>query len=664
MESSSNGRDNDGGAGGDDGVVVVGGPRVGLIYDERMCSHFTTDRTHPEKPNRIRAIWQELQSSGITNRCIFVSAKKAEDKHISPLHTKEHIDLVKNISSKRRAQRESVANRLNSIYFNEGSSESAYLAAGSVIEVAEKVAKGELNSAFAIVRPPGHHAEKSEPMGFCLFNNVAIATKYLLDERPDLGIKKILIVDWDVHHGNGTQKMFWKDPRVLFFSVHRYDSGAFYPCSDDGSHLMIGEGPGEGYNINVPWENGRTFPCEDADYIAAWDHVLIPVAREFKPDIIMISAGFDAALGDPLGGCRVTPYGYSVLLKKLMEFADGKIVMALEGGYNFNSLAKSVKACVEVLLEDNHRVELLEDNPYDSTWEVIKQVREKLKSFWPVLAGKLPEVDNTTRRRNPPIIESSSSESEHDDTSWCLLTTFEEIVRPLSELTVSDGKVNNWRTELSKVDIWYATYGSNMLMSRFLCYIQGGQVEGMKRACAGSVDKSLPREIMWKTVPHRLFFGRDETKTWGPGGVAFLNPESDLGEKAHILLYRITLEQFNDVLFQENVSDYDMSSPPFDLTHLDLIHDTKSISLHLFQSGWYHNVVFMGYENGLPILTMTDSDVEGFKTGKLPLNAPAKEYENTLLKGLMEDKYLSQEDAIAYLGDASTKPFLSSKSSK
>ncbi|KAF8005729.1 hypothetical protein BT93_K0115 [Corymbia citriodora subsp. variegata] len=238
-------------------------------------------------------------------------------------------------------------------------------------KVAKRVAKGELDSAFAIVRPPGHHAEHDEAMGFCLYNNVAIATNFLLKEK-ELGINKILIVDWDVHHGNGTQKTFWKDPRVLFFSVHRHEFGSFYPANDDGDYTMIGEGPGAGYNINVPWENGR---CGDADYLAVWDHILIPVAKQFNPDMILISAGFDAAVGDPLGGCHVTPYGYALMLKKLMDFARGKIVLALEGGYNLASISNSALACMEVLLDDKTVTGSTEAYPLESTWRVIQAVK-------------------------------------------------------------------------------------------------------------------------------------------------------------------------------------------------------------------------------------------------------------------------------------------------
>ncbi|XP_052179798.1 histone deacetylase 5 isoform X2 [Diospyros lotus] len=637
--------------------------RVGLIYDERMCKHFCLeDETHPEMPDRILTIWEKLQSALIHQRCVVLSAKEAEDEYIAAVHTRKHIDLIKNISSRKfESRRKKVAAKFNSIYFNEGSSEAAYLAAGSLLEVTEKVAKGELDSAFAIVRPPGHHAEVDKPMGFCLYNNVAIATKFLLDKH-ELGINKILIVDWDVHHGNGTQKMFWKDPGVLFFSVHRHEFGTFYPASDDGSHIMIGEGPGAGYNINVPWENGW---CGDADYLAVWDHVLIPVAKEFCPDIVIISAGFDAAVNDPLGGCRVTPYGYSVMLKKLMEFAQGKIVMTLEGGYNLDSLANSVLACVEVLLEDDPIIGSSEAYPFESTWRVIQAVREELSMFWPILKDELPKELISRSKELPIQILISDSDVENDNGVPVVLedlgNTVEDVLQPFSGLRIGgvSNEVNTiWRSALSKTYVWYATYGSNMWESRFLCYIEGGQVEGMRRPCTGSLDKSVPKEILWKVVPHRLFFGRDQTKTWGPGGAAFLSPESNCQHKAYMCLYRITLEQFNDVLLQENVSGCDMSSPVFDLTDLEFIKEKNCISLEILKNGWYHNVVYMGNENGIPILTMTCtlSDVENFKSGKFPVCAPAKEYANALVRGLVGGKQLSEEAAMAYIQEAATKP--------
>ncbi|KAL0333850.1 UNVERIFIED_CONTAM: Histone deacetylase 5 [Sesamum angustifolium] len=598
-------------------------------------------------------------------RCIILNAKDADDNHLALVHTKNHIDLIKSISSERsESRRKRTAAKFNSIYFNEGSSEAAYLAAGSVIEVAEKVAEGKLDSGFAIVRPPGHHAEEAEPMGFCLYNNVAIATSFLLNERRELGINKILIVDWDVHHGNGTQKMFYKDPRVLFFSVHRHDFGTFYPAGDDGSYIMTGEGPGAGYNINVPWENSR---CGDADYLAVWDHILIPVAQQFNPDMIIISAGFDAAIGDPLGGCRVSPYGYSIMLDKLMEFAGGKIVMALEGGYNLKSLANSAQACVEVLLQDKPVIGTLEAYPFESTWRVIQEVRQQLSAYWPILAVKLS--DKVIDRRITQIqFSSSDSDDEHEHTPSIALDGFktvDDVIQPFANLKVNeDGQdqeatsLPSWRSELSKINIWYATFGSNMSISRFLCYIEGGQTEGMQKPCVGSVDKTKPKEIIWKTFPHRLFFARERTSTWGPGGVAFLHPKSNDQEKTYMCLYKITLEQFNDVLLQENVSSYNLSHPLFDLTALQSIQTEKCISVEPVQRGWYHNVVYLGKEEDIPILTMTctASDVDSFISGKFPINPPCKEYANTLIKGLVEGKQLSEEEASAYIHEASTKP--------
>ncbi|KAM3411461.1 hypothetical protein ACQJBY_003241 [Aegilops geniculata] len=385
-------------------------PRVGLLYDQRMLAHAPAGKKEKETPQRLRAIWRKLAAEGVTSRCVGMRAKEAKEKYIASVHALNHIDLIRNISSKDSSERKETAEKLDSIYFNKGSSESAFLAAGSVIEVAEKVAAGELSSAIALVRPPGHHAEHSKPMGFCLFNNVAIAANYLLNERPDLGINKILIVDWDVHHGNGTQNMFYSDPRVLFFSVHRYDYGSFYPYEADASHIFIGDETGRGYNINVPWEHAG---CGDADYVAAWDHVLLPVAEAFDPDIILLSAGFDAALGDDMGKCCITPNGYALLLTKLLGFAKGRIVMALEGGYNPESIANSVCACAKVLLGDKFTLNSPEMQPFESTWRVIQMVCDELKTYWPVLSSKLPE--NVSLRSTPSYIQPCTSSGSESD---------------------------------------------------------------------------------------------------------------------------------------------------------------------------------------------------------------------------------------------------------
>ncbi|KAH7665181.1 Histone deacetylase family protein [Dioscorea alata] len=674
-------------------------PPVGLLYDERMCRHSTADgEPHPECPDRIRSIWEKLKSEGIPQRCVVLNGKEAEDEHIASVHTNGHIKLIKAISSEQfDSRRDKIASKLDSIYLNKGSSEAAYLAAGSVVEVCKRVAEGELSSGFAIVRPPGHHAEADEAMGFCLFNNIAIGANFLLD-KPELGIKKILIVDWDVHHGNGTQKMFYKDPRVLFFSVHRFDFGSFYPAGLDGAYCMIGEGPGAGYNINVPWEHGY---CGDADYNVIWDHVLIPIVKDYNPDIILISAGFDAAINDPLGGCRITPYGYSLLLTKLMQFAQGKIVMALEGGYNLTSLANSVLACVKTLLEEKTINGSLRDHPFESTWRVIQQVRHELKSFWPSLALEIPQellaCSRTLTQAQLNYYAGSDSDVENEEGpssevfSANVVEGVEDMIQPflflsvdedkLGETKTSDHKSNNldsserhtvpeasdsrdiyknissWRIAYSKIDIWYATFGSNMWEPRFLCYIRGGQVEGMSQPCHGSRDESLPKAVMWKTFPHRLFFARSHSVTWGTGGVAFLLPEGNNNEKVHMCLYRITLEQFNDILLQENVAVQHRDTPLFDLSSLQFVSENKSKVLEELKCGWYPNVLYLGKDDNLPILTMTCplSTVEECKSGKLPMIGASKEYMKVLVKGLVEGKQFTQDDAIAYINQAAAK---------
>ncbi|KAG1341958.1 histone deacetylase 5 [Cocos nucifera] len=678
--------------------------RVGLLYDERMCRHANPEgEIHPENPDRIRAIWQKLESKGIPQRCVVLSAKEAEDKYIASVHTQRHIKLIKNISSKKfNSRRVRIASEFNSIYFNEGSSEAAYLAAGSVIEVSEKVAKGDLDSAIAIVRPPGHHAESDEAMGFCLFNNVAITANFLLNERPELGIRKILIVDWDVHHGNGTQNMFYKDPRVLFFSVHRFDFGSFYPASDDGSYCMIGEGLGAGYNINVPWEQGQ---CGDADYVAVWDHVLLPVAESYNPDIILISAGFDAAVDDPLGGCCVTPYGYSLMLKKLMGFAQGKIVMALEGGYNLKSIADSVLACAKVLLEEDPLVGSIKAQPLESTWRVMQEVRQELKTFWPALSVELPQKVLVSNWRPCPVelnlSASSESTMENDEGASITIcaTNSVEIIEPLSKLNIDEdnhGKAitsdhiptekspvvlseechnaqalmpdknvdgcPRWRSVLSKTEVWYGSYGSNMWKPGFLCYIKGGKVEGVNELCPGSRDKSSPKGVIWKTVPHQLFFARSLTRAWGKGGVAFLHPESNKNVKAYMCMYRITLEQFNDVLLQENSLHQEngksqgAGAPLLDLSDIGVVAENKSLLLESLKAGWYSNILYFGEEDNLPILTMTCScsEIDQFRSGELPVSGPSNDYMNTLVRGLVEGKQITREEAIAYINDAAT----------
>lgn len=243
----------------------------------------------------------------------------------------------------------------SSLYINEHTFRCARISCGGVIELCDAVCSGRIRNGMAIVRPPGHHAEPDRSMGFCLFNNVAVATRWIQqkyggeDVPSDQRIRKILILDWDVHHGNGTQRAFEEDDDVLYVSLHRYDNATFYPCSTYGASISLGTGKGRGFSINIPWPGGG---MGDGDYIYAFHQVVMPIAAEFGPDLVIISAGFDAAMGDPLGGCNVTPIGYAQMTWMLMGLAQGRVIVALEGGYDPAALAMSALAVTHTLLGD------------------------------------------------------------------------------------------------------------------------------------------------------------------------------------------------------------------------------------------------------------------------------------------------------------------------
>lgn len=244
------------------------------------------------------------------------------------------------------------------------------MAVGCTVDLAVRTWTGDIRNGFAIVRPPGHHAEAQQAMGFCYFNSVAIAARIL---QREYRVHKIMVFDWDVHHGNGTQEIFYDDPRVLVVSMHRHDDGNFFPGT--GGTGECGAGAGVGYNVNIAWSGGLNPPLGDAEYLAAFRSVVMPIAREFNPDIVLVSAGFDATDGHapPLGGYRVSPacFGYMTryidnvdlslslltvisffLHRQLMQLARGRVVLALEGGYDLPSICDSAEECVRVLLGD------------------------------------------------------------------------------------------------------------------------------------------------------------------------------------------------------------------------------------------------------------------------------------------------------------------------
>ena len=272
-----------------------GSVRTGLVYDPKMMEHqdpTDNDRSqHPEQPARISRIFEYLCEKGLQQRCVTVPSRKATAAELQTVHEPAHVDTILKVEGMKYHDRNDLAGTYNSVFLNEGSTEASLLAAGSVTELVMRVVKGELNNGVAVVRPPGHHAECGCAMGFSLFGNVAVAAR----AARAAGVKRVLIVDWDVHHGNGTQRMFEDDPSVLYFSVHRHDKGRFYPGGDYGGVDSAGIGAGTGYSVNVPWDlkAARVGPG-DAEFIACFTQILLPIATDFAPELVIVSAGFGA----------------------------------------------------------------------------------------------------------------------------------------------------------------------------------------------------------------------------------------------------------------------------------------------------------------------------------------------------------------------------------
>ena len=241
-----------------------------------------------------------------------------------------------------------------------------------------------VKNAIAIIRPPGHHAEMNRPMGFCIFDNVSIAAKVCINDAGE-DCRKILILDWDVHHGNGIQQAFYNDPNVLYISIHVHEDGNFYPNGEYGNHLHCGGDRAKGKNINVPWPKKG---MGDADYMFAFQQVVMPVTRDFDPDLVIIAAGFDAADGDQLGGCHVTPACYAHMTHDLMSLAQGRLVVCLEGGYNLRSISKSALAVTRTLVGEVPDRLSNGVRPTAEGIETVTMVAMHQSKWWPTLYPK------------------------------------------------------------------------------------------------------------------------------------------------------------------------------------------------------------------------------------------------------------------------------------
>ncbi len=308
--------------------------KTGYIFHPQYLKHDT--QSHPENSGRLRAIQDRIKSSEIYPHLHFPEPRCATDDELKKNHDLDHINHVRN------SCQNGTQNLDGDTVICSESWDAAVLSAGAGLTAVDKIISGELDNAFAAVRPPGHHAEKDRAMGFCLFNNVAIAARYAINKHK---LNRVCIFDWDVHHGNGTQHSFYSDPSVYYSSIHQYP---FYPGT--GDKIETGTGDGLGTTLNFPLDAFS----EDSTYLDIIGNKLIPKIQNFKPDLIIISAGFDAHEDDPLGQMKISSDCYrkmtSMILKLAEEVCDGRLLSMLEGGYNHEALADSVLNHVDTLL--------------------------------------------------------------------------------------------------------------------------------------------------------------------------------------------------------------------------------------------------------------------------------------------------------------------------
>ena len=306
---------------------------VGIIWDERYMAHEAPN--HVERPGRLTAIREALEEAGLWDSLVHISPAPADQACLLRVHSAEHISRI-------RASAEATGLTWfdPDTYACGASWDAAVLAAGGVCAAVDAVMKGQVRSVFCAVRPPGHHACRGRAMGFCLFNNVAVAVRHAQAEHH---VRRIVIVDWDVHHGNGTQEAFWRDPDVMYISIHQWP---FYPGT--GAAGEIGEGPGKGHIRNFP----LAARSGDKEFLAALDEGL-KAAEALRPEMVFISSGFDAHKDDTLGGLRVTEEGYAEATRRVRRLADatalGRIISVLEGGYDAAALGSSVVAHLKAL---------------------------------------------------------------------------------------------------------------------------------------------------------------------------------------------------------------------------------------------------------------------------------------------------------------------------
>jgi acetoin utilization deacetylase AcuC-like enzyme len=343
--------------------------RIGIVRDDIFLSH-NPGAFHPESPDRLKVLYRMIEEAEMSDRVQTLETRRAERDEITLVHTENHFERIASTAGLPQSYLD------GDTQTSEHSFEAALCAAGAVLRSVDLLMSGEYkNPIFTLVRPPGHHAEPGRAMGFCLFNNIALGARYSIERY---GLKRVMIVDWDLHHGNGTQNTFYDDPNVLYFSTHQYP---YYPGT--GGLRETGTGDGRGFTVNVPLSPGRG----DGDYLRIFHEILKPIGEAYEPEMVLVSAGFDIHSSDPLGGMSVSPAGFAGLAAVVQDlahrYAGDRLILTLEGGYHLGGLTDSVRSVIEQL--STTAMPDTEMRSGDtSTERVIEEVKEVHGKQWPL----------------------------------------------------------------------------------------------------------------------------------------------------------------------------------------------------------------------------------------------------------------------------------------
>lgn len=424
--------------------------RTGIVYDEFMKNHTCPWIKPDECPERYQCIYDKLQEYKLIEKCLRLPSKPACREDVLLCHSEEYFERVKALRGETCIDKLKDASCIyDGVYFNKDTYDVAMLSLGCALTLTDEVLNGtKIKNGFALIRTPGHHAMRNVANGYCIFNNAAIVAKHAVVRRK---AKRIVIVDWDVHHGQGTQSLFYDDSNVLYISIHRYENGTFWPNLKESNFNYIGVGQGKGFNINVPLNH---IDCTDGDYLAIWFNLILPIAYEFDPDLVVISAGFDAAIGCPEGKNLVLPATFSKMCHSLMALSNGRVVVLLEGGYNLLSLAESAAMTVASLLSYPSLTDKLADYSVEKVRDSLLSAICALRPHWKSLCGQ--GVDNSlmkTPTTTPSGKKTSSSRKKSQPPVFNkIYSPMPKFLGDLTSVKNDDDKYNIYEVSCQKDD--------------------------------------------------------------------------------------------------------------------------------------------------------------------------------------------------------------------